>query len=179
MTGDGQRDRRRLGADTRGVSVAVTYALTLGITAILITGLLMSTATFFEQQQERSTRVQFRDIGGQFAHEIQYLDRLAAERDQRTTASLTVSLPGQVSNAPYSVEVREQDFDGDGEMEAMLYMTESRGTVTVTVPIDSETQLETGGVQTDEFEMRLCSGSPGDPEYGSDGQVIVFGGGCP
>lgn len=168
----------RLTTDTRGVSVTVTYALTLGITVLLITGLLVSTSAFYTEQQERSTRVQLRDIGGQFAHEINYLDRLAREKDKRVTASVTVSLPGHVAEEPYSVDLRETDFNDDGTMESMLYL-ESRGDVTVRIPIHSETRLQTGGVQTDEFEMRLCSGNPSDPNYGSNGQLIVFGGDCP
>lgn len=159
--------------DTRAVSVTVSYVLTLGITAILITGLLLSAGSLFERQQDRSAREQLQDAGGQFAHQIQYLDRLSEGANGTANVSLSASLPDQISGAPYSVEVKAEDIDGNGQLESRLYLNGTSRASSITIPVGNETPLETGGVQTDEFRMFLCPNAsvPG-------GQRIVFAEGC-
>jgi hypothetical protein len=158
----------------RAVSVTLSYVLTLGITALLITGLLVSAGGLFERQQDRSAREQLQDTGGEFAHQIQQFDRLATRTDGTATASLAVALPSQVAGAPYSAELKAEDVDSDGSPESMLYLNGTSSAVTITIPVGNETWVETGGLQTGEFRMFLCENgtAPND-------QRIVFAGGCP
>lgn len=160
---------------TRAVSVTISYVLTLAITAVLITGLLLSAGSLFERQQDRSAREQLQDAGGQFAHQIQYLDRLADGTNGTSNASLSVSLPDQVSGSRYDAEIKAEDVDGDGEPESMLYLGGISKASSVTIPVGNETWVQTGGIQTDEFRMYLCDDASGSP----DSQLIVFAGGCP
>lgn len=157
--------------NTRGVSVTLSYVLTLGITAILISGLLLGAGSLFETQQRQSAQTQLQDVGGSFAQQINAVDRLADSG--RADASVAVSLPSQVSGGDYSIDVQPTDIDDGGDQEAALYLSGSGASVSV--PLGNETWVETGGVATEDFEMVLCTGVSGTP----DGQEIRFGGGCP
>ena len=165
--------------DTRGVSVSVTHALTLGITAILITALMIGAGSLLDDQRERAAREQLQDIGGSFAEKIHHLDKLDDGSIDGSTATLNSSLPPSVGGLQYTLNVKAEDYAGDAEKESVLYLNTTREPfVSVTIPVSNDTWVDTrSGVKTDELAMRLCRGS-GSP-YSPSGQLLVFGRECP
>lgn len=61
--------------DTRAVSPAVTQALTIGISTILITGLLLGGASFIDGKQENIVRQGLQDVGAGVASDLVRLDQ--------------------------------------------------------------------------------------------------------
>ncbi|MFC7075782.1 DUF7266 family protein [Haloarcula halophila] len=62
-------------ADTRGVSPAVTQALTIGISTLLVTGLLIAGGSLIEGQTENVAREGLIDIGSGVATDLVRLDQ--------------------------------------------------------------------------------------------------------
>lgn len=76
-------DRRQWGrgsltADRRGASISITHVLTLGITAVLVAGLLLAAGTFLDTQRERAVEQNIRVVGERLADEFVQVDRLLA-----------------------------------------------------------------------------------------------------
>ncbi|MFW5905804.1 MAG: DUF7266 family protein, partial [archaeon] len=60
----------------RAVSVAVTHVLAIGITTILIVGLLTAAGGLAKDEQEQSAREQLRMVGSSMASQIEHADAL-------------------------------------------------------------------------------------------------------
>jgi hypothetical protein len=61
--------------DTRAVSPAVTQALTIGISTILITGLLLGGSSFIDTKRENTVRQGLQDIGAGVSSDLVRLDQ--------------------------------------------------------------------------------------------------------
>jgi hypothetical protein len=120
----------------RAVSTTVSYALTLGITTLLITGLLFASGTFVEDKREESIRSELRVIGQQMAAEIQAGDRLARGSEARFT--LSRDFPDTVSGSTYTVRV-----EVSGSTETYLVLR------TADPPVEVEIDMVIGGTLQD------------------------------
>lgn len=111
MTEDG---RRAGTTDDRALSTLVNYVITLGIVALLGSGLFVTTADVVEDERERAIRSEFDVTGNRLASGIATVDRLATAPEGTTTenASLTVDLPGTVAGSSYLVTVGNRTSDG-------------------------------------------------------------------
>lgn len=90
----------RFRTDDRGVQYTVSHALTFGITAILMLGLLSAAGTLLHDQQTYAVRQQLTDVGGQLADHIHEVGRL----DQLGTGggvTLETTFPARVAGEPY------------------------------------------------------------------------------
>lgn len=92
--------------DTRAVSIAITHALTLAITAVLISGLLIGAGQLLDRQEDRVAREQFSEIGGDMLSHINSLDRLDSTGDQ-VNVTLEPSYPGQVVGDSYTINITD------------------------------------------------------------------------
>ena len=88
----------------RGVSTAVNYVLTLGITTILVSGLLLAAGGAVDDRRESTTRTTLEVVGQRLAANLMSADRLAGTPDARTV-SLGVDLPARVAGSGYTVRV--------------------------------------------------------------------------
>lgn len=88
----------------RGVSTAVNYVLTLGITTILVSGLLLAAGGAVDDRRESTTRTTLEVVGQRLAANLMSADRLADTPDARTV-SLGVDLPARVAGSGYTVRV--------------------------------------------------------------------------
>ncbi|SFC10631.1 hypothetical protein SAMN05444422_104298 [Halobiforma haloterrestris] len=108
MIGDGFDTDTDTGTEhERGVSVAVTHVLTIGITTILIAMLLTSGATLLESETERSAESSLETIGERLADEIENVDRMA--HGDTHSVRVTTEHPGTVANSRYTVELLGSD----------------------------------------------------------------------
>jgi hypothetical protein len=90
--------------DDRGVSTAVNYVLTLGITTLLVSGLLLATGGVVDDRRESTTRTSLEVVGQRLAANLMSADRLAGTDDTRTV-SLSVDLPVRIAGSGYTVRV--------------------------------------------------------------------------
>jgi hypothetical protein len=142
--------------DDRAASATVSHAVTIGITALLLTGLFISAGDLFERQQKQTGREQLEAVGGKLAGQIQRVDSLGdAGRDVRAT--LRTSYPSSVAGEPYTVHL----VPADGN--ATLYVNSTQLDVRRSFVVVNETRVEparvTGGT------IRVALRSDGTGEY--------------
>jgi hypothetical protein len=96
----------------RGVNTTVGYVLALGITTVLISGLLVAASGTLDAQQQSVIRSEMKVVGEQTAISMTAADRFtAAERDTTGTTAYEVSLlhPDDFAGEQYSIRVEEYD----------------------------------------------------------------------
>jgi hypothetical protein len=96
--------------DDRGVSVAVSHAVTLGIATILITGLLLGGNQLLEDQKQRVAESGLENVGAAVMSEI---DRFDAYNTSAVDGNLSVrtNQPERLAGATYDVRLFA-DADG-------------------------------------------------------------------
>lgn len=149
---------KRLHDDRRGASIAVTHALTVGITALLITGLLIGASDMVESQQRTAIRLQLTDIGGSLASEIRALDRLN-ETGSSVNTTLRTEYPDRVAGVPYQVSINAGP--GTSGRPHELHLLTDNPAVLVTFSIENETNIDNDVVSSDSLTVQLCSRSTG------------------
>ncbi|WP_336327477.1 DUF7266 family protein [Halovenus sp. HT40] len=70
------RDGADLRIDRRGLSVAVTHALTVAISTILVSGLIIGAGTLLESQEQSVGEDQLREVGSDAVTYVNTFDRL-------------------------------------------------------------------------------------------------------
>lgn len=108
-----RRGSRGLAGDDRAVSIAVTHVLAIGITTLLISGLLIGASGLLTQQRDDAAREELNTIGNRLAVQIEKADSLV-EGDgaggDTETVTFFVDQPSRVSGGTYVVDL---DKDGD------------------------------------------------------------------
>lgn len=159
---------RRLRGDDRAVSVAITHVLTIGITAILISGLMIGAGSMLDSEKERGAKTSLETTGERLAGEIASVDRLA---DGSDTVTLRVDHPRRVSGSSYSI-----DMNADGDCSSFL-LEESDTCLTLTAHgEDAEVHVPMtvdGDIDTD----ASVRGGPITIKYdGSTGEITLESG---
>jgi hypothetical protein len=94
----------RFGADTRGAASQVVQVLTAGITALLISGLVLGAGTYLEGQQERATQEELNVVGERMATELSRVATLG-EKPGTDSISLVVNHVQDIAGEQYLVEL--------------------------------------------------------------------------
>ena len=89
--------------DDRAVSTTVSYVLTLGISSLLIVGLLVTAGGFVEDRRQTTVQQELSVIGQQVAGDLSGADRLVRVGGSEVT--VRSSLPDEVTGITYRVEV--------------------------------------------------------------------------
>jgi len=89
----------------RAVSSTLNYVLSLGIMAVLVTGLLSAGGGFVEDRQEEVIRSELEVIGQQVASDVQRADRLVTAGDDNREVTLAQSLPERISGTGYRISL--------------------------------------------------------------------------
>ena len=121
----------------RGVSPVFAYVLTLGISTLLISGLLIAAGGFVDTQREATSRSELRVIGQQVSADIAAADRMK-RTEGATEVSISRDLPERVVNSQYSLSVR---IDSNGPTKPYLELTTVQPSVTVDVGVTNETDV--------------------------------------
>ena len=90
--------------DTRAVSPAVTQALTIGISTILITGLLLAGASFSDTKRENTVRQGLQDVGSGLASDLVRLDQFDTD-GVSNNLSFRSEYPDQIAGAGYRIHL--------------------------------------------------------------------------
>jgi hypothetical protein len=94
-----------LRSDRRGSSTALGYVLSLGIAAVLISGLIVAGGGLMESQRDQSARTELEVIGQTLAEEVTSAGRLAD--CPSCELRLRVDLPSRVAGGSYLIEVTD------------------------------------------------------------------------
>lgn len=123
--------RTGLVSDDRGASPVFAYVLTLGVTALLVAGLLVAASGYVEGQRQSVGENELAVIGQQVSSDISAVDRLS-RTDGAAEAAVGRDLPRTVVGSTYRIHVRD---DGSGPTEPYLELTMSEPDVAVQVGI--------------------------------------------
>lgn len=88
--------------DTRAVSPAVTQALTIGISTILITGLLLGGSSYVDNKREQTVRQGLQDVGSGVASDLVRLDQFDPPGGPQDV-SFTSDYPDRVGGEKYRI----------------------------------------------------------------------------
>lgn len=122
----------------RAVSTTLSYAMSLTIITLLVTGVFMATGDFVEDERERTVRSEFKVLGNRIAADIAAVDRLAGA-DTDSTAELTTDLPTTVAGKTYRINVTN---NATGPNDITL-STSSEPLIEVTVTVKTERPIAT------------------------------------
>lgn len=152
----------------RGVSIALTHAFTVAITAVLLTGLLIGAGQLLDTQEDRVTQQQFSEIGNDLISQLDRFDRLAAAPGN-ASATVTLEYPREVAGYSYRLSVVETD--GRFTQPYALEVAHLQKDTTVVYPIANDTAIDAD------------SRAPGGPvevcvERDGNASVVAFGEGC-
>lgn len=131
--------------DDRGVSVAVTHILAIGITVVLIGVLFVGMGSLVDTQTDRSAESSLETIGERLAGEIASVDRQGG--------TVTAEHPDRVSQMGYQVELfddchaeHDPPLIEDSDLPC-LRLTASGADAEVFVPFAVETELAESSVR--------------------------------
>jgi len=96
------RGGRSIRRDDRGISTPVTHSLSIGITTVMIFGLIFAANGYLEDQQDAGARQQVESIGTELASQLEDAARLG---DDSQRATLRVDQPATVMSNTYSVSL--------------------------------------------------------------------------
>lgn len=108
---DDSQTEESVTADERAVSVAISHALTVAITTILLSGLLVGTGSFVETQETRVADEQINEIGHDVVTQVHNLDQLSASGDD-VTGNVELQYPRRIVDS-YRYEIRLIDSGSD------------------------------------------------------------------
>lgn len=129
---------RRFVDGRRSLSVTLNYVIVLGITAILISGLIFAGGTFVEDQRDRAIRGELTVIGTHLASNVEQVDRYVEAGEGPSAAYVNQSFQRQVTGQNYDVEL----LANDGEPAPPQLVLGAAGTdVTVRVNVTIRTDV--------------------------------------
>ena len=138
-------DHGRFTTDDRAVSIAVTHVLTLGISAILITGLMLGAGALIDGEKERGAQHSLETIGERLSGELSSVDRVAANDSANSAGNVTLRVdhPRTVSGSTYSIELTD-DCSGPlvNKTETCLILTPQSEDVEVQVPVTTNASVD-------------------------------------
>jgi hypothetical protein len=126
-----------LDTDRRAAVTALSHALTLGMTSLLILALLLGTTGFLDSQRSVTAQDELRTIGNRLAGELGQVDELG---QQGGSVNLTATHPDRVAGSTYDVQLKTGPGECDGA-QTCIVLTTSEFDIQETVPIHNETAL--------------------------------------
>jgi hypothetical protein len=140
--------------DNRAVSIAITHALTLGITAVLITGLLIGAGGLLEDQEKQAARGSLSEIASDTVSHINSLDNLNATGEQ-VNASVRPDYPARVVGEEYTINITTNDHPFTATQYALVIRSDVLS-APVWYPLETTAELdEQSEVDGGQFEICL------------------------
>lgn len=145
--------------NNRAVSVAVTHALTVAISTVLVSGLIIGAGTLLESQEQSVSEDQLEEIGSDAASYLTTFDRMNATGDTVTMAAAP-DYPDRVVGS-YRYELVLSERSGPSDIEIIVRVDELDRSATIPVELQN-TEIETGSsdsisVDGSNIEMNLCA----------------------
>jgi hypothetical protein len=153
--------------DQRAISSALTHALTISLTAILISTLLVGAGQLLDRQENTAARAQFADIGNDVVSQISEFDRLN-RTGTNVTASVELNYPDRVVGKPYRLSITDDSDSYPFETDYALEIESELLERDLQYPVATETELDTSARVAD-GDVAICLRNA----------EITFGGACP
>jgi hypothetical protein len=151
------KPRRAASRVDRAVSITVNYVIVLGLTAVLISGLLIGAGGYVQDQRTNVVREELTVVAEQLATGIGDADRLSRVDGSRTVR-VGVTLPARVAGESYRIEVTNLSTPPDQPSRHELTLRSSGSDVSVTLTISTLVGLEEGSVNGGWVVVRLDGG---------------------
>lgn len=132
--------------------MTLSYVLALGITVLLVSGLMIAASDFVRDQQRTTVRSELRVAGEQLATDVTQADRLANTTDAGDVR-VTSPLPNRVAGVAYTVNVSH----AGGDRYLLRLSTDSPPT-TVTVGFTTTTDVASATFQGGDVRVRYRPG---------------------
>lgn len=150
---DGRRWLRRVIAgatstDIRGVTFTVSYVLTLGITVLLVAGVLITAGQVVQDQRELAIEDEATVVGDEVAASVMAADRLVREGNNGAV-TIGVDLPRTLADRTYTITLTS---------DAVVVETTSPQ-VRLEVPLRSVTTIQSETVAGGDLRVVYESGS--------------------
>jgi len=149
----------------RAATPALTYVLAIGITAILVSGLLISSSGLVDDRRESTVREELGIVGERIAASISALDAASATGG---TVSRRIEIPATVLDTNYYVSLT--DCRGN-ETCLELRAADPRMDVLVTVPIENRSVVTVDRPRPRSITLVATAGT--DLPAGADAEVEV------
>lgn len=94
------------GSADRAVSSVLTYALMLGVVAVLLSALTTGFAPLVGNQQSTAVQSTLEVVGNDVAGDLETADRLAAGAGGNVTVRVRTRLPDRVGGSGYEIDLR-------------------------------------------------------------------------
>lgn len=147
--------------DDRAVSIAITHALTIAITTVLLSGLLISSGALLESQEQRVSNQQLSEIGSDVLSYLHDFDRMSSSGED-VQSTVTPNYPDRIVDSyAYTIELRET-ANGYAGIEIRTHRLDQ----SVQYEIALETDIQESTVRGGDVEINLCK----------DPQEITVGG---
>lgn len=129
--------------EDRAQSTALGYVLALGISAILITGLITAGGTYVESQRDRVVGDELRLHGERLAGAVGDADRLTAAAGADGDVAVRVDLPDRVAGGGYVVAIQQDGTTPDGRYRSMLVLRARNDDTSFAVPVATRAEVAT------------------------------------
>lgn len=147
----------------RGVSTVLAYVLGLGITAMLIAGLMLSAGSFVQTQEERVIRTELNVVGEQVGAQLVETDRLVGAAEDGSV-TVEVDLPASVAQRPYRIRIDNRTGSapftgGPRPFTYALVLSAEGGPTETTATIRTRTPIVEGVVSGGDLVVASRSGA--------------------
>ncbi|WP_363465778.1 DUF7266 family protein [Halogeometricum borinquense] len=131
----------------RGVSTTLGYVLTLSITAVLVSGLLIGTGQYVDDQRRQVADRELSVLSERIAARTADIDRMARAGDGTNEVRVRIDLPRTVAGEPYRIEVSEPTVTTPRTHDITLTtgQTDQSVTVSLRTGLDIEAESLSGG----------------------------------
>jgi hypothetical protein len=126
-------DAATITMNDRGVSTAISHVLTIGITAVLITGLIIGTSGFVETERDRTTEREMIVVGERMANELEQVDGLV--KSGTDTVRVRTSHARRIAGVAYAVTLTPDASACAGDAPCLVLNAEAADT-RVVVPVN-------------------------------------------
>jgi hypothetical protein len=159
---------RRLRTDGRGVSTLVNHILAIGITSLLIVGLLTAGSSYIQDQQRFAGQDGLETVGNEIARDVTQLLRLSAGDGK---ATITTEVPERIAGRSYDAEVRDGSAcDQQASTPDSCLVLEINGLdITRNVPLSvNESDLEMNRLGAGRYQLEYTGSGLGEADADSD-----------
>ncbi|RQG89839.1 hypothetical protein EA462_07420 [Natrarchaeobius halalkaliphilus] len=127
--------------DDRALSTALSYALLLGVTVMLMGGLSVAAGGLLESQHERAVEAELDVIGERVTADLQTADRLTHTAGETESLAVRSSSPQLVSGGHYTIDVVNGGEETTLVVESADVDVTTETTVPTTTPVAETTVI--------------------------------------
>lgn len=150
----------------RAISTTVGYVITLGITSLLVTGLLIAGGGFVQDTRQGTVQDELEVVGQQLAADIASADRLAAAGGSGGEVRIDRELPDKVTGRTYSLSIADST---SGPSKVTLTLSTEDPDVSVDVTVYVQRDVGSATLQGGDVVVELNTGvSPSEIEVSSE-----------